>query len=272
MTEDKTPWSLSWFRAQGFDCDLDTSFDFLEEKLQSHDVSPQVELPSTQKSLSQQDLQLTSLEPPTCANNSFTSDSDESQLELISQTLSQLASNVTRTDAPYLTEHVSDRHVTGSVLEASKLLHSIDRSIALASSAPPVPETEPPAPTLPHHAPRQTGVVDSGLSMHALPIKRVNLITGELKLLQHKISAAEAELIQVRKALSVIPSINEHRRQYLLEKYATISAQLRTLREQWRLIVKEQTVQLNELRHNIVYYNIYADSGHKLPHMDLQAE
>lgn len=269
MTDEKTPWSLSWFRAQGFDCDLDASFDFLEEKLQSHGSSSEVIPSSMQKSLSQRDLQLTSLELCTHTNSSSISDSDESQLELISQTLSQLASQMRRTqNTSYLTEHVSDRHVTDSVLEASRLLQSIDHSIALASSAPPVQEAEPPIPVSHCPVPKPIDLIDNGLTVQTLPMKRVNLIAGELKLLQYKISVAEIELEQARKALVVIPDTNMYRKQLLLEKYATISAQLKTFREQWRLIAKEQTAQLNEMRHSIVYYNIYTDPGHKLHHID----
>ncbi|EFO65140.1 Hypothetical protein GLP15_2522 [Giardia lamblia P15] len=273
MTEDKTPWSLSWFRAQGFDCDLDTSFDFLKDKLQPSGASSQIDPSSVQKSSSPQDLRLASLEPSIYTDDSSTSNSDEAQLEFIAQALSQLASLTKCTpDTSSLAQETSDKHVTNSVVEASKLLQSIDRSIALASSSPPIPENEPPVPTSYPLISRPALLTDTGSAMYTLPMKRVNLITGELRLLQHKISVAEAELIQSQKALLAIPDTNRYRKQYLLEQHAAISAQLKAFREQWQLIVREQTMQLNELRHNIVYYNIRADSGHRLPRIDLQTK
>lgn len=273
MAEGNTPWSLSWFRAQGFDCDLDASFDFLEDKLQHTDITSQVELPSVPKSSSQPDLQLESLEPSARVHSSPTSDSDEAQLEFISRTLSQLAADVKHTiDSSHLSERVSDTSVSSTVAEASRLLQSIDHNIALASSAPPIPESEAPLPASYHPIPKPTNLIDTRSAIQTLPMKRVNLIAGELRLLQYKISVAEADLIRARKALLTIPDTNECRRQYLFEQYVAISAQLKAFREQWRLIAKEQTTQLNELRHNIVYYNIYADSGHRLPHLDSQVE
>lgn len=273
MTEDKTPWSLSWFRAQGFDCDLDASFDFAKDKLQPSGAFSQIDLSPVQKSSSPPDLRLASLEPPIYADDSSTSNSDEAQLELISQALSQLTSLTKCTpDTSSLAQETFDKHVTSSVVEASKLLHSIDRSLALASSSPPIPGSEPPAPTSYPLIPKPAQLMDNGSAMHTLPMKRVNLIAGELRLLQHKIGVAQTDLIQAEQALLAIPNTNRCRRQHLLEQHAAISAQLKTFREQWQLIVKEQTLQLNELRHNIVYYNISADSGHRLPRIDLQTE